>query len=560
MICRSGFFLSLVAVIIVGLSCSREMKEAPPRPEQQKEIAINSKNDLLPYLDSLERRYEQACFTMGLANWNSYSKEAPYDLDAAKAALGRIFLDSAARNIINEWLHKSPSLADKPLARRLEMWHRCFIGGAIYADPEIAKRENALQQTITNFQRRLDGTATTRAEISNQLRLERRQPQRHKLWSVESQLSAVVADSLGSLVRLRNEKARALGFPNYYSLALHLQAVDEHWLLAMLDSLEQQTHDEFASFLTASQKKLHVDEFGPWDFEYALREAASLPDRYFPPDSVFEILHRFQKGIGFNVDSLPIKEVVKDIPYGGLSLAISIPTDCRFLVNPTKGKGFYATAFHEYGHSLKAVHTHVEYPILKGYEWVPGAQCAAYEEGVAEVHGEFTDDSLWISTFTDAKPRQIEKYMKGRALPSLYRLRRLMKDFSIEYELYRNPAQNMAQVEHDMYLKYLLVEIPESEPHQYAASIWYTSYPCYYQNYILAAMIATQVQEALTSKFGAEKITEPDLANFMIKNLYESGEKFEWMDRIRNTTGKSLEPGAYLRKLGIEQSRSLTGG
>ena len=32
-------------------------------------------------------------------------------------------------------------------------------------------------------------------------------------------------------------------------------------------------------------------------------------------------------------------------------------------------------------------------PILKGYEWVPGAQCAAYEEGVAEMHAEFTEDT-----------------------------------------------------------------------------------------------------------------------------------------------------------------------
>jgi len=555
---RSGFVAGIIFILVTGLSCSRETKDAPPRQEPKKDVTIDSKNDLLPYLDSLEHRYEQACIQMGTANWNSYSKEEAYDLDAAKAALGRVFLDSTARATITEWRRRSPSLADKPLARRLEMWDRCFIGGAIYADPEIATSENALQGIITNFQRTLDETRLTRAQISNQIRQEPRQARRHKLWSIEAQVSAAAADRLIALVTLRNGKARAFGFPNYYSLALHLQAIDEKWLLATLDSLERQTRGEFESFLTSSAKKLRISTFGPWDFEYALREASSLPDRYFPPDSVFDILHRFQNGIGFAVDSLPIKEVVKDIPYGGLSLALNIPTDCRFLVNPTKGKGFYATAFHEYGHSLKAVHTHVEYPILKGYEWVPGAQCAAYEEGVAEMQGEFTDDSLWLSTFTAAKPKQLEKYIKGRGLPALYRLRRLMKDFAIEYEMYKNPAQDMAKVEREMFLKYLLVELPDTEPHQFAASIWYTSYPCYYQNYILAAMIATQLQEALTSKFGEDKVTNAGLADFMIKNLYETGEKLEWTERIRNATGKSLEPGAYLRKLGFDQSRSLT--
>ncbi|MBI3364403.1 MAG: hypothetical protein HY033_05795 [Ignavibacteriae bacterium] len=555
---RSGFITILIAACVLSYSCSQRKKEEPPMHEQKNNVSIDSKNDLLPWLDSLERRYELACIQMGTANWNSYSKEAPYDLDAAKAALGKIFLDSAVRGMLDEWLRRSPSLADKPLARRLEMWHRCFIGGAIYADPDIAKRENALQQIITNFQRKLDDKPVTRAEISNLIRQERRQARRQKLWSVESQVSAVAAESLIALVKLRNEKARAFGFPNYYSLVLHLQAIDEQWLLKTLDSLEKQTHEAFASFIATSSMKLHVSEVGPWDFEYALREAVSLPDKYFLSDSVFEILHRFQKGIGFNVDSLSIKEVVKDIPYGGLSLAVNIPSDSRFLVNPTKGKGFYATAFHEYGHSLKAVHTHVEYPILKGYEWIPGAQCAAYEEGVAEMHGEFTDDSLWLATFTNAKPKQIEKYMKGRGLPTLYRLRRLLKDFAIEYAMYKDPNQDMRKVEYEMYERYLLIDLPDSEPHQFAASIWYTSYPCYYQNYILAAMIATQIQEALTNKFGETKSTNHELADFMIKYLYETGEKLEWIERIRNATGKSLEPGAYLRKLGIERSRLLT--
>ena len=44
----------------------------------------------------------------------------------------------------------------------------------------------------------------------------------------------------------------------------------------------------------------------------------------------------------------------------------------------------------------------------------------------------------------------------------------------------------------------------------------------------------------------------------MNSHLYETGESTEWTERIRNATGKSLETGPYLRKLGIEQSRNLT--
>jgi len=102
------------------------------------------------------------------------------------------------------------------------------------------------------------------------------------------------------------------------------------------------------------------------------------------------------------------------------------------------------------------------------------------------------------------------------------------------------------------------VDIDSTEPHRYASSIWYTSYPCYYQNYILAAMIATQLQEALSSKFGDGKISNPAVAPWMIEHLYFAGETMEWNDRIRNATGKQLEPGAYLRKLGLDISHLIT--
>ena len=515
--------------------------------------AVESKDELFSYLDSLERKYESACYSMGKANWNNYSGESAPNLDGAKARFARIFLDEQPRAVINEWRGKSASLADERLSRRLELWHRCFIGGSIYSDPEIAREENSLQKQITDFRFSFHGNAVTRAQISNRLREERDQRIRHDLWAVTGQLSSRARDNLIRLIKLRNERARELGFNTYYSLSLYLHAIDEGWLLGVLRMLEEQTRPAFESFINASKRKLHVKKFHPWDFDIALRYAVSLPDNYFRSNSVFSTLHRFEKSLGFPVDSLPIKEYVKDIPYGGLSLAISIPNDSRFLVNPTKGKPFYEVAIHEYGHSLKAVYTRVEEPILKGYEWIPGAQCAAYEEGVADLHKEFTDERKWLAVYTKAKPREIDKYIAGKGIPVLIRTRRLLKDFAVEYELYKNPNQDAAALERAMVKKYLMVDMDERDPHLFAANIWYTSYPCYFQNYILAGMIATQLQEALTNRFGEEKISNPMVSQWLIDHLYASGELSEWTERIREATGKSLETGAYLRKLGIAE-------
>lgn len=537
----SAIFLSLLMLLP---SCNEK-----PDPE------ISMKDELYVYLDSLEHRYEAACEATGLANWNSYSGDTPYNLDSAKALFTSIFIDSIARKTIEDWRNRSGSLADPLLGRRLELWHRCFLGGSVYADPGIASLENELQNLITNFTLRYNGKAITRAELNTRLRTERKQSRRKKLWEVTSQLSARAEHRLDSLVRLRNTIAEGLGFRNYYSLSLHLQAVDEAWLIATLNSLEEQTREPFRRFIGSTREDLGLEEFGPWDFDFSLRRAASIPDRYFPADSVFSVIHAFETAIGFPVDSLPITEVVRDIPYGGLSLGIRIPSDSRFLVNPTQGKNFYGVAFHEYGHSLKAVNVRTRYPILKGYEWIPGAQCAAYEEGVADLHREFTDDPVWLSAYTTTPSVDVSEYMASRNLPALYRLRRLMKDFFFEYEMYSDPDQDLTALEHAMYEKYLLTAPDSTEPHQYASSIWYTSYPCYYQNYILAAMIATQLQEALTNRYGSRKFSDTLVSRWMIENLYADGERREWTERVRHATGKSLETGPFLRKLSIDLHR-----
>ena len=143
---------------------------------------------------------------------------------------------------------------------------------------------------------------------------------------------------------------------------------------------------------------------------------------------------------------------------------------------------------------------------------------------MAELTPGFTEDTIWLGNYSKAPAKVLREYLAGRNLPALHRLRRLMKDFFFEYEMYKNPDQDLALLERTMYQKYLLVTPEEDEPHAYASSIWYTSYPCYYQNYILSGMIATQLQEALTNKFGRNKFTDSSVAGWMIQHLYRDGE------------------------------------
>lgn len=535
-----------IVCLFIFLSISLALSSCTKKKE-----AVSTKDELVLYLDTLEQKYEDACVQTGLANWDMYSREGKSNLDSAKYLFTKIFLDTVNQKIIEEWRGKSTSLADKLLERRLEMWHRSFTGGRIYAEPQIAELENKLQRKIANYKLYLDGNRITKNEIGNGIRKEQNQNKRKRLWSVSGQISEAVKEDLVSLVKLRNEKASALGYNNFFSLALYLQMIKEDWLLETMHKLEENTQNKFQEFIESSKKKLKVKTFNAWDFSAALYKWTSISDSYFPEDSIFNVLHRFHRNIGFNVDSLRIKEVVKDIPFGGLNIGIKIPTDSRFLLNPTEGKSFYKVAFHEYGHALQVTHTKAVYPILKGYEWIPGASCAAYSEGVAELLAEFVNDAEWLKSYTAASQDEIDKYIATRTFSDLYSLRSLLKDFFFEYEMYKNPDQDLDSLERAVYKKYLLVDLEETVPTRFASSIYYVMYPCYYQNYVLADMVATQVFEVIVSKFGNERLSNPEVSKWIIDHLYVDGELEEWHDRIKNATGKSLETGAYLRKLKI---------
>ncbi len=532
-------FLFVIFIALVLSSCSK------------RETAITTKDQLYIYLDTLELKYEEACIATGIANWNLYSRDGKSNLNAVKKKFAAIFLDTLNRKIIEEWRAKSGSLADEMLTRRLELWSRTFIGGIVYSDSQISVLENSLQERITNFNFRFESQNITLADLSNRLKTENSEKQRRKLWLTTSQLSGKAADDLIKLVKLRNEKAVSLGFYNYYSLSLYLQSIREDWLLTILNELEEKTRNKFKEFIESSKKKLKIKKFHAWDFDAALYRWATISDNNFPKDSVLNILHRFHRNIGFEVDSLPIKEIIRDIPFGGINVGIQIPKDSRLIINPINGKWFYNRAFHEYGHALQVVHTKVNYPILKGYEWIPGASSGAYSEGVAELQAEFIDDYEWLKTFTNASQDEIERYIASKTFSDLYYLRSTLKDFFFEYEMYKNPERDLAEVEREMYFKYLLVELDEGTPHRFASSILYTIYPCYFQNYVLSHLIATQVFEVLVNKFGANRISDSNVSKWIISHFYEKGETEDWPKRIRGASGKSLETGAYLRKLKI---------
>ena len=71
----------------------------------------------------------------------------------------------------------------------------------------------------------------------------------------------------------------------------------------------------------------------------------------------------------------------------------------------------------------------------------------------------------------------------------------------VELAAYAEDGADMAARERELTAQLRLLEFPAEEPPLWEANTWYTTYPVYWQNYILASVIAAQVHEAITEQF-----------------------------------------------------------
>ncbi len=541
------------ALCIAAVAFSSCTRKAVPDPERHH---VTSKTELYRFLDTLEREYERACMMRGREEWDRATGTNPSRPDSSGTMFKNIFDDTAAAAILTEWRAQSSSLADKPLARRLELWHRCFMGGRIETDPAINRLRDSVQRAVSCWTIQAGTAVVPLTRLSSALQSEKKQTVRKSIWEAQASLSGAIRPQLIRLIKAQNAAAQKAGFPNYISLFLYLRSIDEEWLLKTLTMIEEQTRGPVEEFVTAERKKLRFKKMGPWDIDFALRDNSSLPERFFPNDSVIATIQSFDSLIGFRTDTLPIHAAVMNIPNDGISVPVRIPADIMLAVSGNDGYETYAAAAREYGRALKHALTRVEYPIQKGYPWIPGARCPAFDDGLAKMHGAFTADSLWLMTYTKLKTRQVQHFLAGRQTPALLHLRMKLKDFALGYELYKNPDQDPGPPEYNLFRKFLVLETDSTDTT--AADLWTAVNTGQIVNAIISDMASAQLQEALTSKFGEQKLQDSTIGAWITSHLYSMGETLEWAERMRNATGKSLEPGAYLRSLGIEPMHLIT--
>lgn len=493
---------------------------------------IQSEEELQVFLDSFESGMRGKQERLNELHFQHLVEKRPIpEMVELQKELSQIMQDPALVELIENWADR---VEDPLLRRRVSIWKKGFVGGKVNRHPEVMALTRELSDALVTHQYTIGGKPTDLGTIKHILRTSPDANLRREAWLGKHAISEELAPRLLRLIELRNRLARELGYNTYTDLVLEGDGLTLAEVRTMFTELTEASNPVYHQILQDGQQKLGLDKVEPWDLMYLLEQMGDVDTTLFPKEQIQPKMQEWAIQHGVDLKELGIDVVCTDIPYNGLCMTIR-DKDIRILSNPSDGHGSYRTLFHEMGHALHSAFVNQSARTFR-------RDSGPFTEGMAEVLAYVTRHEDWLKGM-GLKEEEVRDIQKRLIAPMFHYLRERTTYALAEYLMYEDTTQNpdtiLAKMEHEV-LGITLDETP-----RWAANAWYINYPIYWQNYVLADMVASQIHHRLNQQFGSLHSHPEALAEFR-KIYLEPGSSVDWQEKLLNHTGSRLKPDALV--------------
>lgn len=466
---------------------------------------------------------------------------------------------------------ESGQIKDSILSRELDLLYLNYLGNQV----DTAKLEAGIR-----MQSKIENTfAAHRAEVGSKkmsdnqvdsiLRNSTNSTELEAVWKASKKVGEVVAPDLIVLVKKRNEIAKELGYSNYQEMSLKLSEEDPKEIEALFDELDNLTRDSFIklkgeidSYLS-KRFALPVSKLMPWHYQNRFfQEAPAIYsvnlDGYYKNKNVIEVARNYYKGLGLPVDDIIARSDLYEKPgknQHAFSTDIDRSGDVRVLLNVRNDAYWMGTVLHELGHSAYAKYNDPGMPFL-----LRDAAHPFTTEAIAMMFGRFYTNPYWMRDnlgLSDAETSKIASdcYNTLR-LEQLVFSRWAQVMFRFEKSMYENPDQDLNKLWWDLVEKYQLIKRPEGRnAPDFASKIHIATVPCYYHNYLMGELLASQLyyhiaEQVLKSAHPeSESFTaKPEAGKFLVEKVFKAGTRYPWNTMIERATGEKLTAKYYARQ------------
>lgn len=545
----------LIAIILFGCSSNEKEKQ------------------LQDFITTHVKKIKPMEKAVKLANWNASISGKSEDYKKAgelELKFRQVYSNTQEFAALKE-IKESGQVKDSLLVRQLTVLYNDYLKNQL--EPELLEKivdlGREIEMKFNTFRAAIKGKAVTNNDILEILKNEKNSNKRKEAWLAGKEVGAVVADDIIRLVKLRNQAAQKLGFNNYHTLSLTTKEQDAAELDQIFSELFELTKEPFAKLkaeldgILAKNYGISVSEFMPWHYHDPFFQETPLVyeidlDVYYKDKDVKELAVKFFAGIGLPVQSIiensDLYEREGKYPHAFCE-DIDRRGDVRILCNLKNNESWMETILHELGHAVYDKYNDPQTPYL-----LRKPAHTFTTEAVAMFFGRLSRNAAWMQQMlelTDNQKIEIEKVsVKYARLKQIIFARWAMVMYDFEKQLYADPNQDLNSLWWRMVEKYQLVTKPEgrNEP-DWASKIHIALYPCYYHNYLLGEIFASQLHYYLVNNIlnlesdaNVSYVEESKVGDFLRKKVFEPGAIYGWNDMIKRAAGEPLTSKFFVKQ------------
>ena len=508
-----------------------------------------------------------------LVYWDASTTGKPEDYDKLsklQIAIRRIHSDPQEYAFLKS-VRESGRIRDAGLTRQLDKLYNAYLQNQIAPEllEKIVETDTRVQEEYNNFRGTMEGRKVTNSEIYTILTTEKDSRKRELAWKASKQVGDAIIDDFLQLVKLRNEAARKLGFDSYHTLTIVTgeQRVEE--LDKIFYELGELTDEPFARLkeeldrILADGYGIAPEELMPWHYHDPFFQRTPLVydldlDLYYKNSDVKVLAQEYYAGVGLPVDDILARSDLYDrenkYPHA-FSHDLDRKGDIRILCNLQDTERWMETILHELGHAIYSKYHDQDEP------WLLREPAHNFTtEAVAMFFGRMSRNAAWMQVMLDlsdderAEVEKVsEKYLRFQQV--LF-ARWAMVIYNFEKQLYADPDRDLNNLWWDLVEKYQFVKKPPGPADAgWASKLHFTTAPCYYHNYMLGELLASQLHHhivhrvfKLDSDDDVSYVGDKALGDYLRREVLGPGALYHWNDMIERATGEPLTPRYFVEQ------------
>lgn len=534
----------------------------------------NDEKVLKDILSSTESSIHPLYIQSSNAYWNgtiSGDSDEFAKYSEANIAMSRIYSNTEVFEKLKA-IKERGNITDPLLKRQLDVVYNSFLSNQADSSllEQIISKSTSLEQKYAEFRANFRGKPISDNEVESILQNSTENNDLEEVWKAHKEIGTFVANDVLEIIKLRNKLAYSLGYDNFHTMSLELSGQNPEEISALFDELDSLTKDEFERLKRemdiAFSKRYGIseNELMPWHFQgrYFQESPKLYPvdlDKFYKGKNLEKLTEEFYSGIGLNVSSIMKSSDLYEKPLKNqhaYCIDINANGDVRVLANISDNESWMGTMLHEFGHAVYALgHDDSSNPFF-----LRNAAHTFTTEAIAMIFGRLSRNPEWMRLslgLTDIEKSEIEEdCYKSLKLQQLVFSRWVQVVYRFEKEMYSNPEQDLNALWWNLAEKYQMLKKPHNrDMPDWATKIHIALYPCYYHNYQLGELLASQIHYYIVdniTKSGDYKnecyIGNLAIGKWMSDNIFKIGMKLEWNEMIEKATGEKLTAKYYAKQ------------